>query len=121
MWVAAQQKPRAGRGFQLRLFHGLTPETEDTCFYFWSTANGYRQDEPEATEQLFQEITRAFQEDKGIVEAQAAMLARTGEAGLVNIVSDRARVHMRNTVNRMVAAEASARRASAAPETAHAK
>jgi hypothetical protein len=29
-------------GFQFRLFHGLTPETETSCFYFWSVANGYR-------------------------------------------------------------------------------
>ena len=42
--------------FQFRLFHGLTPETETTCFYFWSVANGYRQNEPEATEQLYREI-----------------------------------------------------------------
>jgi hypothetical protein len=28
-------------GFQFRLFHGLTPETETSCFYFWSVANGY--------------------------------------------------------------------------------
>jgi hypothetical protein len=43
-------------GFQFRLFHGLTPETETSCFYFWSVANGYRQNEPEATEQLYQQI-----------------------------------------------------------------
>jgi phenylpropionate dioxygenase-like ring-hydroxylating dioxygenase large terminal subunit len=43
-------------GFQFRLFHGLTPETEASCFYFWSAANGYRQNDPAATEQLYQEI-----------------------------------------------------------------
>ena len=92
-------------GFQLRLFHGLTPETETTCFYFWSTANGYRQNEPEATDQLFAEITRAFNEDKTIVEGQQDMLTRTGETGLINIASDRARVHMRMTVERMLTQE----------------
>jgi phenylpropionate dioxygenase-like ring-hydroxylating dioxygenase large terminal subunit len=25
-------------GFQFRLFHGLTPETDTSCFYFWSVA-----------------------------------------------------------------------------------
>ncbi|TAM07205.1 MAG: aromatic ring-hydroxylating dioxygenase subunit alpha, partial [Pusillimonas sp.] len=93
-------------GFSLRLFHGVTPETDKTCFYFWSTANGYRQDDPKATEGLFAEIGYAFNEDKVIIEGQQAMLDETGETGLVDIVSDAARVHMRRTVNRMIAAEA---------------
>ena len=88
-------------GFSLRLFHGLTPETETSCFYFWSTCNGYRQDDPQATEQLFEEISRAFKEDKVIVEAQQAMLDATGEDRLVDIFSDTARVHMRRTLERM--------------------
>jgi vanillate O-demethylase monooxygenase subunit len=90
-------------GFSLRIYHGLTPETDDTCFYFWSAANGYRQDEPAATDELFNEIDIAFSEDKAIVEAQQAMLTATGDAGLVDIVSDAARIHMRRTVKRMSA------------------
>lgn len=93
-------------GFQLRLFHGLTPETDNTCFYYWSTCNGYNQHDPQATEVLFNEISRAFNEDKSIVEAQQEMLLRTGEDGLVDIVSDRARVHMRRMVQRQLEAEA---------------
>lgn len=88
-------------GFSLRLFHGLTPETENSCLYFWSTCNGYRQDEPVATEQLFREIADAFSEDKAIVEAQQSMLDVTGETGLVDIVSDAARIHMRRTLERL--------------------
>lgn len=93
-------------GFSLRVFHGLTPETDTTCFYFWSAANGYRQDDPGATEQLFKEIDTAFSEDKAIVEAQQAMLTTTGQDGLVDIVSDAARVHMRRTVKRMMSSTA---------------
>jgi phenylpropionate dioxygenase-like ring-hydroxylating dioxygenase large terminal subunit len=92
--------------FKFRLFHGLTPETERSCFYFWSTANGYRQDEPAATEQLFQEIGRAFLEDKAIVEHQQTGLANFGEAGLVDITTDGARLHMRRVVEQRLAAEA---------------
>lgn len=94
-------------GFSLRLFHGLTPETENTCFYFWSTANGYRQDEPQATEDLFKEISIAFNEDKGIIQAQQKVLDETGEDGLVDIVSDKARIHMRRTVSRLIDEEQS--------------
>lgn len=92
-------------GFSLRLFHGITPETETSCFYFWSAANGYRQDEPEATEQLFAEISRAFDQDKVVVEAQQARLTELGQEGLVNLKADVARVRMRQTVERLLEAE----------------
>jgi vanillate O-demethylase monooxygenase subunit len=89
-------------GFQFRLFHGLTPETETSCFYFWSCANGYRQDEPEATEQLYREIAPTFIEDKDMVEAQQARLSELGEKGLVNIASDSNRVIMRRLIERLM-------------------
>lgn len=95
-------------GFQFRLFHGLTPETETSCFYFWSCANGYRQNEPEATEQLYREIAPTFVEDKEMVEAQQARLSELGDQGLVNIVSDANRVIMRRMIDRLIAEESGA-------------
>jgi phenylpropionate dioxygenase-like ring-hydroxylating dioxygenase large terminal subunit len=92
-------------GLTFRLFHGLTPETEESCHYFWSVANGYRQHEPQATDQLFSEIAAAFQEDKRIVEAQQARLSETSETGLVDIVTDKARLHMRRVVEGRLAEE----------------
>jgi phenylpropionate dioxygenase-like ring-hydroxylating dioxygenase large terminal subunit len=88
---------------QFRLFHGLTPESETSCFYFWSTANNFRTDDPATTEQLFKEIAAAFLEDKAIVEGQQARMAELGETGLVDISNDAARMHMRRTVDRLIA------------------
>jgi vanillate O-demethylase monooxygenase subunit len=102
--TGAYEGKREG-GFQFRLFHGLTPETETSCFYFWSCANGYRQNEPEATEQLYREIAPTFVEDKDMVEAQQARLAELGEQGLVNIVSDANRVVMRRFIERLLSEE----------------
>jgi vanillate O-demethylase monooxygenase subunit len=93
---------------QFRLFHGLTPETDTTCFYFWSTANGFRPQDPAATEQLFQEIGAAFQEDLTVVQGQQARLSELGEDALVDIANDAARLHMRRTMERMAAADAPA-------------
>ena len=87
---------------QFRLFHGLTPETDTTCFYFWSTANGFRTDDPATTEQLFKEIAAAFLEDMTVVEGQQTRLAELGESGLVDITNDAARIHMRRTVDRLI-------------------
>jgi len=92
-------------GFQFRLFHGLTPETETSCLYFWSAANGYRQNEPEATEQLYREIAPTFVEDRVMVEAQQARLGEFGEEGLVDIASDATRMQMRRMVERLIAGE----------------
>ena len=50
-------------GFGLRIFYGITPETEHTSLFMWSVANGHRQNEPQATEELFGEIEHAFKED----------------------------------------------------------
>lgn len=94
-------------GFSLRLLHGLTPETETTCHYFWSTANGYQQDNPQACELLFKEIGAAFLEDKEVVEGQQATMKELGDSGLVDIVSDRARIHMRRTIERLEREDAS--------------
>jgi hypothetical protein len=88
-----------------RLFHGLTPETETSCFYFWSAANGFRQNDPATTEQLYGQIAAAFLEDKTVVEAQQARLAELGETALVDIVTDSARLHMRRTVDRLIQEE----------------
>src|ERR1700756_3532755 len=95
-------------GFQFRLFHGLTPETDASCFYFWSAANGYRQNDREATEQLYREIAPTFLEDKEMVEAQQQRLDELGEQGLVDIASDANRMHMRRTVERLIVSEQSA-------------
>ena len=93
---------------QFRLFHGLTPETETTCFYFWSTANGFRPGDPATTDQLFNEIAGAFKEDLTVVEAQQARLTELGENALVDIVTDAARLHMRRTVDRLLAEDGQA-------------
>ncbi len=95
----------ANSKLQFRLFHGLTPETDTTCFYFWSTANGFRPNDPAATDSLFSEIAGAFNEDRVVVEAQQARLSELGEAALVDIATDAARMHMRRTVDRLLAEE----------------
>ena len=102
--TGAYEGQREG-GFQFRLFHGLTPETETSCFYFWSCANGYRQSEPEATEQLYREIAPTFVEDKEMVEAQQTRLTELGEDSLVDIASDANRMIMRRFMERLIAEE----------------
>jgi phenylpropionate dioxygenase-like ring-hydroxylating dioxygenase large terminal subunit len=92
-------------GFSMRIFHALTPETATTCHYFWSTLNGFRPRDPQATQVMFDEVASAFKEDQWIVQAQQARLAECSEDGLVNIVADGARVHMRRVLDKMLERE----------------
>jgi phenylpropionate dioxygenase-like ring-hydroxylating dioxygenase large terminal subunit len=98
--TGAYEGKREG-GFQFHVYHGLTPETETSCHYFWSTATGYRQDDPMACEQFFRAAGATFLEDKEFIEKQQARLTEFGEDWLVDIVSDSARVHMRRAIERM--------------------
>jgi phenylpropionate dioxygenase-like ring-hydroxylating dioxygenase large terminal subunit len=92
-------------GFSLRLYHGATPETERSCHYFWTPANGYRQDEPEATQALYDEIAYTFTEDLDYLNAQQACLDADPDQLLVDIKSDRARILARRALDRMIRAE----------------
>ena len=92
-------------GFHLRLFHSATPETETTFHYFFSSANGYKQDEPEATEVLWSEIYPTFLEDKVIMEVQQARIDLDPERKLVVIPSDKALTHARTAIRRLIAEE----------------
>jgi vanillate O-demethylase monooxygenase subunit len=96
--LGAQDPNKREGGFSLRLLHCLTPETEDSCLYFWSAAHGHHPDDPQATERLFEEISKAVVEDKEIVELQHARVKDTGESWLVDIRSDVARVAMRRAL-----------------------
>lgn len=93
-------------GFSLRLYHGITPQTERTSHYFWCGANGYRQDDPSATEQLYQELATAFKQDLIIVAAQQRTLDHYKTVPYVDIKADGARVHARRVLERRMAEEA---------------
>lgn len=114
--TGAREHGKRDGGFSLRIFHGLTPETENTCFYFYAPANGYRQDDPTATDQLMEQISAAFMEDLLVCEGQQKRIEKFGESGLVDIVSDASRIHLRRIIRRMAEADAKLRE-QAMPET----
>ena len=86
---------RDQEGFHLLLFHAITPETENTSFYFWSAANGYRQDDPKATEELYTEVYPTFIEDVDIMAVQQARIDLDPHRPLLTIRADNALLHAR--------------------------
>ena len=103
--MGAYEEGKRDGGFGLRIFYGITPETEHTTWFLWSVANGHRQDDPEATESLFREIEAAFLEDELVLVAQDATLRELGDRALINIGSDGARVRARRALERLIEAE----------------
>ncbi|MXY41268.1 MAG: aromatic ring-hydroxylating dioxygenase subunit alpha [Rhodospirillaceae bacterium] len=72
----AVENPDQPGTFRFRLFHHATPATETSCHYFWSVANGYRQDDPQAAQDLYDDIYPTFLEDKVVLEAQQQSILR---------------------------------------------
>ena len=104
--MGAYEQGKRDGGFGLRIFYGITPETEHTCWFFWSAANGYRQNEPEATRGAVRRaMDVAFQEDEDVLEAPVRDAAQGRRSSAVNINSDGARMHARLALERKIAAE----------------
>ena len=100
--LAGHHRETAGAPrFDMRIFHSLTPETDTTCFYFWSTANGHDTSNPEATERIDREIRGALAEDKDMVEAQQERVDELGENRLVANRADGPRIMARRAVKRL--------------------
>ena len=98
----AQQNRNQDGAFNVRLYHGATPETESTCHYFWSVANGYRQDDLQAGQELYDDIAATFREDQVFLETQQAMIMRGPDRPLHVRSQDKAVVLARRALDRMI-------------------
>ena len=101
---ARQNREQEG-GFQLRIYHGATPETDRTCHYFFAANNGCSARSEADTDRLFKEIEDTFLEDLEFLERQQACLEADPMRPLCDIKHDSARIHARRAIDRMVAAE----------------
>lgn len=66
-------------GFHMRGFHGITPETETTCHYFWSMASNKHPDMPENIDEVIKQTAFTFAEDRVVIEAQYQNMLEFGE------------------------------------------
>ena len=89
-------------GFHMRGFHGITPETETTCHYFWTMATNPVSD-PEGTKhKVIEQTTLTFDEDKQIIEAQYANMCRFGAKPMIDIHVDVGPNRARRIVERLL-------------------
>lgn len=104
----------AGKGFDeagkmdslgIRIFNGITPETDSSTHYFWTAAHNFRVDEPEVTKAFHSEIAATFEEDRIVVEAQQRMFQRFPDRPTVLIRSDAGGVQARRVIQLRVQTE----------------
>ncbi len=105
------------------VLNSLTPETERSTWYFWSTVRPWALDD-ERVSKIYKDMTdTAFAEDTGLVAQQQALIDSdpTG-APLVGLAFDRAAVAARRIIRRKLDEEAatSVPPVSAVPTAAHA-
>ena len=88
-------------GFHMRGFHGITPETETTSLYFWTISSNRNPARPSMIEAIHKATAFTFEEDRAIIEAQYANIARFPESAMVGIHVDAAPNRARRIVTRL--------------------
>jgi phenylpropionate dioxygenase-like ring-hydroxylating dioxygenase large terminal subunit/ferredoxin-NADP reductase len=95
------------RALRLHAMIALTPETESTCHYFWSSAhNDFNSELPDITEKLVAHTGAAFQEDRDIIEAQQRVMNDSPGVAMVSIPADAALLQVRWMLDKLLADEA---------------
>ena len=103
--------PREG-GYQIRVFNGITPETDTTTHYFWSKAHNFAIDDPTMTQKQFEQTETIFGEDRDVLELQQARLLENPQRGFVDIKADHAGLLMRRIIRQAIDAESVSAKAS---------
>ncbi len=102
------------RGVELRSFNLLTPETEKSCFYFYSHVRNFALDDPRVTDKVRDLFRVAFLEDKDVIEAVQHGNDRFPDAPRTDAAFDKAPLMARRVLDRAIARERQATAASAA-------
>ncbi|HTN73509.1 MAG TPA: aromatic ring-hydroxylating dioxygenase subunit alpha [Methylomirabilota bacterium] len=101
----AQQNRHQAEQFSFRILHSATPETENSCFYFWMRANPTNADVA-TLPRIHQQIAATVAEDVAMLEGQHSRLAAYVDRSLVDVKSDQIRVMARRALRRMIEKDA---------------
>ena len=93
------------QGITLHTAHFMTPETDNTCHYFWSVGRNYNIGNTQVTDAMNAEFSRIFREDVDIVEAQQHSLDGAPGWQPIDVAADAPVLQARNVLNTMIAEE----------------
>lgn len=75
-------------GFHMRGLHAITPESEETCHYFWTMSTNPQQDRENIAKVVVDQTRMTFDEDKIIIEKQYNNLREFAGAEMLSIHID---------------------------------
>ncbi|HUQ75227.1 MAG TPA: aromatic ring-hydroxylating dioxygenase subunit alpha [Burkholderiales bacterium] len=101
--LAGTGAPQGDRrhGVTGRVVNTITPETANTCMYFWTLVRNYRLRDQSLTTQLREANARIFEEDRAVVEAQQRTIDGAPEQPMHNLNIDAGSVWARRIIDSM--------------------
>ena len=100
---ATSVRTRGVNGFVLNT---ITPETDQTCLYFWAFSRNYRLGEQRLTHELREGVSRIFREDEHVLEAQQQAMNDHADHKFYNLNIDAGAMWARRLIDGLVAKEA---------------
>jgi vanillate O-demethylase monooxygenase subunit len=101
----ALEEGRRDHAMHIRHFHGVTPSTETSTLYFFSSARNFSVDDEEVGEKMFASTVNTFSQDKVILEAQQRRILQAPERPLLTIRTDTGIVFARRIFEELIQAE----------------
>ena len=95
----------ARQGVNGMVLNTITPETGNSCLYFWAFARNYCLDEQRLTHQLREGVAGIFREDELVLEAQQKAIEEHPDHKFYNLNIDAGAMWARRLIDRMVDAE----------------
>ncbi|MCM3562155.1 MAG: Rieske 2Fe-2S domain-containing protein [Hydrogenophaga sp.] len=93
------------QGVNGMVLNTITPETDNTCLYFWAFARNYSLNEQRLTHQLREGVAGIFREDELVLEAQQKAIEEHPDHKFYNLNIDAGAMWARRLIDRMVVAE----------------
>jgi phenylpropionate dioxygenase-like ring-hydroxylating dioxygenase large terminal subunit len=85
--------------------NAITPETEDSTWYFWGFARKFAREESELSNKLVDQIARIFEQDRVAIEAVHATMLRNRGRAVIHLQTDKGQNMARRMVERLVEVE----------------
>lgn len=85
--------------------NALTPETEDSTWYFWAFARKFHRDDEGLSKKLIETVAGIFEQDRVAIEAVHETMKRNRGRGVVHLQADKGQNLARRMVEKYLAAE----------------
>ncbi len=97
---------RRSEGVESCSLNAITPETEDTSWYFWAFSRRFLRDDDTFSETLRKEIAAVFDQDRVLVEGTHQVMKRNPGRTVIHLQADKAQNIARRMVKKRLDEEA---------------